>query len=483
MVVLDRTRLTGQLIFYKTMTLEDYIRSIQHNSIAVIGAGISNLPWIYYLLDHHCKVIVCDKRGREELGETAERMLRSGASLRLGEHYLDNLREDIIYRTPGLMPFDQHLVSAQQAGSHLTSEMEVFLSLCPCRVIAVTGSDGKTTTTTIISELLKEAGYRVHIGGNIGRPLLCSVDEMKAEDMAVLELSSFQLHSMFCKPDVAVITNLTPNHLDKHLDMQDYIDAKSNIFLNQDVNDRLVLNYDDPHTEYYAGKAPSTVSYFSSESPVANGFCCRGKEIYRISGGRPEYIMSADEIRIPGAHNVKNYLAAFEAVRGLVPDDVYRIVARRFSGVPHRLEEVRVLHGVTYINDSIASSPSRTIAGLHALPTKPIIICGGYDKHLSFETLGMELRKNAKAVFLTGATAGLIAEAITSSYAVCHDREYGRPPVTMVSDFKEAVLLASRHAESGDIVILSPACASFDHFHNFEERGNYFKEIVMELSS
>ncbi len=437
------------------------------------------MPWIELLLENHCQVTVCDKRTFQELGEAGERMKSLGASFRLGEYYLEGLSESIIFRTPGLLPFDEHLVSAKRSGSILTSEMEVFLSLCPSRVIAVTGSDGKTTTTTIISELLKAAGYRIHLGGNIGHPLLCEVDTIRPEDYTVLELSSFQLHSMHCKPDVAVVTNLSPNHLDKHLNMQDYIDAKSSIFINQNSDGCLVLNYDDPYTEYYASLAPGRISYFSNETAVLNGFFCKDKKIYRVTDGRSEYIMNSDQIRIPGEHNVKNFLAAFEAVRGLVSDSVYQTVAKSFPGVPHRLEEVRSVHGVTFINDSIASSPTRTVAGLLSMKSKPIIICGGYDKHLSFAPLAVELRKRAKAVILTGDTAKQIADAVYSlniaqSNPVC-------PPVIMISDFKEAVLHATRIAEEGDIVLLSPACASFDRFRNFEERGNYFKKIVMEL--
>jgi UDP-N-acetylmuramoylalanine--D-glutamate ligase len=344
-------------------------------------------------------------------------------------------------------------------------------------VIAVTGSDGKTTTTTIISELLKAAGYRVHVGGNIGRPLLCDTPQMQPEDYVVLELSSFQLHSMFCRPDVAVITNLTPNHLDKHKDFQDYIDAKRAIYEHQNPDGRLILNADDTHTDYYRSTAPGQVSLFSDRQFVSQGTMLKDGVLCWMSGGAAEPIVRAEEIRIPGEHNVLNYLAAFEAVRGLVDAETCRGVARSFPGVAHRLELVRELHGVRYINDSIGSSPTRTIAGLHALKTKPIILCGGYDKKIPFDTLGDELCLHAKAVVLTGHTAEKIHAAILAS------PHYASSGVTMImeSDFREAVLTASRMAKEGDIVLLSPACASFDHFRNFEERGNTYKQIVMEL--
>ena len=459
------------------MTLEEYIASVRSKSIAVIGLGISNTPLAELFLQNGCRITIRDSRSADQLGSEYSRLKALGAEFCLGEQYLEDLYEELIFRTPGLMPFDPHLIKAKGQGSILTSEMEVFFSLCPCKMIAVTGSDGKTTTASIIYELLKAAGYRVHLGGNIGHPLLCDLPLFSPDDVAVLELSSFQLHSMKCRPQVAVITNLSPNHLDKHSDFQDYMDAKSNVFLNQKETDRLILNFDDPHTEHFRSQAvTSRISYFSDSSPIPEGCLCENGILKRLKNGLRTTIMSAEEIRIPGEHNVQNYLAAFEAVDGMVSDTVCREVAMHFQGVPHRLEEIRVLNGVTYINDSIASSPTRTIAGLHALKKKPIVICGGYDKHLSFDELGRELCKNAKAVILTGASAWKIAESVFQA------EEYTDAfSVTMVSDFEQAVLLASKAAESGDIVLLSPACASFDRFRNFEERGNLFREMIMRL--
>ena len=459
------------------MTLQEYVDSLRGKRIAVLGIGVSNTPLIELLLQNGCDVTACDKRSREQMGELGERLSAHGAKLKLGEDYLEGLDQDVIFRTPGLMPFDTHLEAARRRGSVITSEMEVFLTLCPCKVIAVTGSDGKTTTTTIISELLKTQGYRVHLGGNIGRPLLCDLPKILPEDYAVLELSSFQLHSMLCHPDVAVITNLTPNHLDKHKDFQDYMDAKRAIYQNQSKDGRLVLNADDAHSAYYASTAPGRVSYFSDKQAVERGTMLRDGWLCWTEDGQTEPILPATEILIPGEHNVQNYLAAFEAVKGLVSAETCRKVAQIFPGVAHRLELVRELRGVRYINDSIGSSPTRTIAGLHALKTKPIIICGGYDKKIPFDTLGDELCLHAKLVILTGDTARKIHDAITASprYAEEH------PPIVLVSEFRKAVLIASAFAKDGDVVLLSPACASFDHFKNFEERGDTFKKIVREL--
>ena len=443
----------------------------------MIGVGVSNTPLIELLLHSGCDVTACDKRSFGELGETGERLRALGCRFRLGEDYHEALDEDIIFRTPGLMPFDPHLEAAKARGSVLTSEMEVFFALCPCRVIAVTGSDGKTTTTTIISELLKAAGYRVHLGGNIGNPLLCEVPEIRPDDFAVLELSSFQLHSMVCRPDVAVITNISPNHLDKHKDYQDYIDAKAAIFRRQRADDKLVLQADDEHAPYYAAMAPGRVTYFQNGKTAGEGCFREGEEIFRVHGGEREFIMRRDEILLPGEHNVLNYLGAFEATVGLVSPEVCRRVAMSFQGVEHRLELVRVKDGVKFINDSIGSSPSRTIAGLKAMSVRPIILCGGYDKHIPFEPLGDALCQMAKRVYLTGDTALKIKDAIVNSpyypgSGLCFE---------LHEDFTENVLAAAAFAEAGDAVLFSPACASFDHFRNFAERGERFKEIVNGL--
>ena len=459
------------------MNLNEYVQSIKDKRICVIGIGVSNEPLIKLLASSGCNVTACDKRSFGEMGMDALSLINLGVKLRLGEDYLEDLDYDVIFRTPGLMPFDEHLEKARAKGSVITSEMEVFFQLCPCRVIAITGSDGKTTTTTIISELLKEAGYTVHVGGNIGKPLLCETPFIKAEDIVVLELSSFQLHSMVCKPSVSVITNVSPNHLDKHRGFEDYVWAKKQIFALQDAGDALVLNADDALSPEFAAQAASEKRYFSAEQDVEHGVFCKGSTVYRVKNGVPQAIMQAEDIYIPGIHNLKNFIAAFAATDGLVPDEVCVRVAKSFKGVEHRLETVRVLNGVTYINDSIGTSPTRTIAGLHALKTKPIVIAGGYDKHIPFDSLGDELCTGAKALILTGATSDKIYEAVVNSPA------YAGSGLTIIrkDEFDDAVFAAHDLAEEEDIVLLSPACAAFDKFKNFAERGRHFKELVMEF--
>ena len=460
------------------MDLNEYIKSIREKKICVIGAGVSNRPLINLLLISGCSVTVCDKKEPDKLTQDDLDLIGLGAHYRLGKDYLEDLQYDLIFRTPGLMPFDRHLEEARRNGSEITSEMEVFFRLCPCRTIAVTGSDGKTTTTTIIAELLRREGYTVHLGGNIGKPLLCELPFMKPEDFAVTELSSFQLHSMDCSPDVALITNITPNHLDKHKDYADYIEAKKSIFLHQKQDAKLVLNADDELVRGFAAEAPSNAVYFSLKDPVENGYFLQEKALWRAEDGKKEKVLDASSIAIPGIHNVANFLAAFCATDAFVTQETREYIAENFHGVEHRLEIVRRLHGVTYINDSIGTSPTRTIAGLHALDRRPLIILGGYDKHLAFDGLGEEVCKYAKAAFITGATAEKIHAAVTS--APSYDAE--KLPVVLEPDFTACVQKAFRAAEEGDIVLLSPACAAFDAFKNFEERGRTFKKMVMELS-
>lgn len=461
------------------LNLFEYTESIKNKRIAVIGTGISNKPLIEFLASHGCDVTVCDRYAWYRITKEAGQLESLGVKWKLGPDFLEELDFDVIFRTPSLMPFDKHLMQAKQKGSIVTSEMELFFEVCPCRVIAVTGSDGKTTTTTVISQLLKAAGYTVHLGGNIGWPLLCDTIQMKADDVAVVELSSFQLHSMTCRPCVSVITNISPNHLDVHKDYEDYVEAKKSIYRKQQRNDVLVLNADDVRTPEFASEAHSQIRLFCAGRKVQNGVFCKDGVIWRAKNGQYTPVLRVDEIWLPGMHNCMNYMAAFAATQDDVPDDVCRQVAMTFKGVEHRLEMVRELRGITFINDSIATSPTRTIEGLHSLKTKPIVIAGGSDKKIPFDALGDELCQYAKAVFLTGDTAELIREAIVSSpYYTA-----GILPVHILDGFRETVLAASDAAEEGDIVLLSPACASFDHFKDYAQRGRAFKSIIRNLPS
>ena len=456
------------------MTLRDYIESLRHKTVAVIGVGVSNTPLLELLLAEGIRVTACDKRSREQMGEQAEHLEQLGCELHLGADYLKDLDADVIFRTPGLRPDVPEIAACVDRGAVLTSEMEVFFEVCPCTVIAVTGSDGKTTTTTIIAELLKAAGKRVWVGGNIGHPLLCEADGMLATDYAVLELSSFQLMTMKHSPHIAVVTNLAPNHLDVHRDMAEYVAAKENIFRHQSGEDVAVFNADNDITAEQSRRAPGRARLFSRQGEVADGVFLRGEDIVCRSGGHERVVMTTGDIKIPGVHNVENYMAAIAAVDGLVPDEVIRDFAREFGGVEHRIELVRTYRGVRYYNDSIASSPSRTIAGLRSFHEKVILIAGGYDKHIPFDVLGPEIVEHVKLLVLCGATADKIRAAVESAPGY----QPGKPEILDVTPFTAAVEAARDRAQPGDVVTLSPACAAFDQFKNFAERGKFFKSIV-----
>ena len=456
------------------MTLREYVDSLRNKTVAVLGIGVSNTPLVRLLLDHGIRVTACDKRTREELGALADELEGAGCALRLGPDYLEGLHEDVIFRTPGLRPDMPQIAAAVANGSVLTSEMEAFFQVCPCPIIAVTGSDGKTTTTTIIAELLKAAGNTVWLGGNIGHPLLCDAEGMQPHDYAVLELSSFQLMTMDRSPHIAVVTNLAPNHLDIHRDMAEYVAAKENIFRHQTAGDIAVFNADNAITAEQSTRAAGRSRRFSRQSPLSDGVFLRGDDIVCRGPEGERVIMQTSDIRIPGVHNVENYMAAIAAVDGLVPDAVIRDFARSFGGVEHRIELVRTYRGVRYYNDSIASSPSRTIAGLRSFPGKVILIAGGYDKHIPFDVLGPEVTAHVKLLVLCGATAGKIRAAVEAA----PDYRPGHPEIIEVTPFRAAVEAARDRAVPGDVVTLSPACAAFDQFKNFAERGKVFKEIV-----
>ena len=456
------------------MTLQEYLVSLQHKTVAVIGIGVSNTPLLRLLLENGIAVTACDKRERADLGELADELEQLGAKLQLGEDYLDGLTQDVIFRTPGMRPDVPQLLRAKENGSVITSEMEVFFDVCPCSIIAVTGSDGKTTTTTMIAELLRAAGRTVHVGGNIGNPLLAQAGDMNPDDNVVLELSSFQLMTMQKSPHIAVITNLSPNHLDMHKGMEEYVASKENLFLHQSADDVAIFNLDNDITREQGTRAVGEVRYFTRRSETENGVFLRGDEIIRRKDGEETVVMTVQDIKLPGIHNVENYMAAVAAVEGLVDDETIRRFAREFGGVEHRIELVRTLRGVRYYNDSIASSPSRTIAGLRSFKEKVILIAGGYDKNIPFDVLGPEVIEHVKLLILCGATAEKIRAAVESA----PEYQPRKPEILTVSPFQKAVETARDRAEEGDVVTLSPACAAFDQFKNFMERGKTYKAIV-----
>lgn len=455
-----------------------FFDSVQGKTVAFIGIGTSNLPLIRQFAEKGAKVIACDRKSAEELGENGKKAQAFGAELVTGEHYLQNLRADIVFRSPGTPFYKEELTALRQSGAVLTSEMEVFFDLCPCQMIAVTGSDGKTTTTTIIAEMLRAAKKTVHLGGNIGKPLLPEIETVAPGDMAVAELSSFQLISMRKSPDVAVVTNLAPNHLDIHKDMQEYVDAKKNIVLHQNAFSVAVLNADNAIADSFSESVRGQLRKFSVKQKLFNGAYLDGTKMVYSDYGAVTEIMDYRDIKIPGMHNVENYLAAIAAVWGIVDVSAMVQVAKTFGGVAHRAEFVREVNGVQYYNDSIASSPTRTALGTLSLyEQKIIIIAGGYDKHIPYEPLGPVINDKVKTLILLGDTAPKIEEAVKGADNYCPDSIN----IIRVSCMEEAVKAAAEQAVAGDIVSLSPASASFGLYKNFEERGNHFKAIVNGL--
>ena len=452
-------------------TFTQYFEGLKDKKILVLGLGVSNRPLVRLLLQAGCQVTGCDRTPREKLEPEVLELENQGCTLHVGENYLEGLSADVVFRTPGMHPGNPALEALRASGAEVTSEMEVFFQLCPCKIIAVTGSDGKTTTTTLISEMLKAQGYRVWLGGNIGTPLLSEIPHMTAGDMAVVELSSFQLMDMDRSPQVAVVTNLAPNHLDVHKDMQEYVEAKKNIFRYQDETGVLIVNGDNAITAPFRGNGKTR--FFTRQGHTDNGATLENGWICRDG----EKVLDTRDILLPGVHNIENYMAAILAVEGLVSDENIRQVAKTFGGVEHRIELVAVKNGVTYYNDSIASSPSRTIAGLESFPQKVLLIAGGYDKHIPYDVLGPVICARVKKLYLNGATAEKIRQAVVQAPQY---RE-GSPEIAMCGDLYRAVEAASREAQPGDVVLLSPASAGFDQFKNFMERGNVFKKLVKEL--
>ena len=459
-------------------SVNDFFESVKGKRVAFIGIGTSNLPLIKQFSDKGASVIACDRKGFEDLGENGVKAKKYGARLKLGDDYLSDIDADIVFRSPGTPFYKDELVKLREDGKVLTSEMEVFFDLCPCTAIAVTGSDGKTTTTTIISEFLKAAGKSVHLGGNIGKPLLPEIEEIKPSDFAVVELSSFQLISMRKSPDIAVVTNLAPNHLDIHKDMQEYIDSKKNIVLHQNAFSKAVVNLDNDIANGFSEAVRGQLCKFSVKEKLGNGAYLDGTTICYSDYGKVTKIMDISDIRIPGMHNVENYLAAISAVWGIVDTDTIVKVAKEFGGVAHRAEFVREYRGVKYYNDSIASSPTRTALGTLSLyDFKITIIAGGYDKHIPYEPLGPVINDKVKTLILLGDTAPKIEDAVKNA----DNYNAGEIKIINVTNMEEAVAAAVENTAEGDIVSLSPASASFGLYRNFEERGNHFKSIVNGL--
>ncbi len=460
--------------------IQAFFDLLKTKKVAFIGAGVSHYELIKLMLSKKIAVTVCDRSEKEKFGCALFDELSSlGAEFVLGEGYLDALlKADVIFRTPGMYYNHPVIQKALSMGIAVTSEMEAFFDLCPCRTYAVTGSDGKTTTTTLISEFFKAEGKTVHLGGNIGKALLPIIEQIKETDIAVVELSSFQLLSMRESPDVSLITNIAPNHLNVHGTMEEYVDAKCNIIRHQNAFSRTVLNLDNEETKKLSSLARGELRWFSRKSIPECGAFLRddGMLCFNDRGKVTEYCNMRD-IKIPGMHNVENYLAAIAVTYGEVQPETVAKTAAEFGGVEHRIEFVRELDGVKYYNNSIASSPTRVLACLAAFDQKQILIQGGSDKGVSFAPMADEICRKCKVLILMGQTAQKIQDAVIASPLF----EKSGLKIIRVGNMPEAVRAARENAVCGDIVSLTPACASFDMYRMFEERGKHFKQCVNDL--
>ena len=463
----------------ENVKLKAFENNIKGKRVAVVGLGVSNIPLIEYLHDLMAKVTVFDERDIEKIdNDIVEKINSYGFELVTGKNALHFLRGyNVIFRSPSCLPTTLQLMSEQKRGAIVTSEIEMLMNVCPCKIIGVTGSDGKTTTTTLIYEILKAGGYNCHLGGNIGIPLFTKVKDFKEDDIVVLELSSFQLMGMEISPDISVITNISPNHLDKHKDYEEYIEAKKTIFAFQEKEGKVVLNYDNEITRELGKEAPGKVEYFSRVEKLEDGVICDKGIIKECEDGVRKHILDTKDILLKGVHNHENICAAIAATSDLVDSQTQAKAICNFKGVEHRLEFIREIDGVKWYNDSIGTSPSRTIAGLNSFKEKIVLIAGGYDKNLDYTPIAKPILKKVTKLILIGATSRKIYDAINKETAETDIVL----PVYRCTSLEQCVDRARKIAKKGEVVLFSPASASFDMFKNFAERGEKFKELVNNL--
>ena len=459
---------------YENKKLKEFEDFIRFRKIAIIGLGVSNIPLIDYMHEKKAKVTVFDDREFEKIPEEITKKIENYKfEYSFGKDNLKKLKNfDIIFRSPSCLPTRTELVEEEKRGALVTTEIEMLMKMCPCKIVGVTGSDGKTTTTSLIYSILKEAGYNTYLGGNIGTPLFTKISEIKPDDIVVLELSSFQLMGMKVSPHIGVITNITPNHLNIHKDYQEYIDAKKNIFKYQKENDIIVLNYDNAITRECAKEALGKVVYFSGKNKLEDGLIVDDKIIKECKDGIRKHLLDTQEVLLRGEHNYENIATALAATRTLVDTDI-----KKFKPVEHRLEFVREINKVKWYNDSVSSSPTRTIAGLKSFDEEIVLIAGGYDKNLDYTPIAKPIIDNVKALILMGQTSGKIFEAVKEEL----EKQNKKLKIYMCNSLEETVNLAKKVSEPNQIVLFSPASASFDMFKNFADRGIQFKNLVNKL--
>ena len=461
----------------KLNEFNDYIR---FRKVAIVGLGVSNLPLMEYLYEKKANVTVFDERDIDSISkDIMDKITTYGFGFHFGEDALKNLKGfNVIFKSPSCLPTRKELVDEANNGAIVTTEVELLMKMCPCKIVGVTGSDGKTTTTSLINAILKKAGYNTFLGGNIGTPLFTKLSDMKPEDILVLELSSFQLMGMEISPDIAVITNITPNHLNIHKDYEEYIEAKKNIFKYQDEKGVLVLNYDNEITRNCEKEANGKVIFFSSKNKLDNGYIVDEDVIKECEDKIRKHILNVEDVILRGNHNYQNIATAIAATSSLVDIDTIVEAVKEFKPVEHRIEFIRELDGVKWYNDSASSSPSRTLSGINAFKEDIILIAGGYDKNLDYTPLAKPIIEKVKSLILIGQTSGKIFDAVKLEL----EKENKEIDIHMCESLEETIKLAKKVAKPGQVVLFSPASASFDMFKNFADRGNQFKELVKKIN-
>lgn len=453
------------------MTLEEYNQKLKQSRIALLGLGVSNIPLLDYLYALGCEVVIFNTKALED--DLIKKIEDYNYKYHIGEDALKYLHNfDIVFRSPSILPTRKEISEAISEGAIVTSEIKELIRLAPCRVIGITGSDGKTTTTTLINEILKSNGYKTYVGGNIGIPLFTELKNMKKDDIIILELSSFQLMDMDVSPDISIVTNITENHLDIHKDYNEYIEAKKNIFKYQDKSGILVVNADNIVTNKFVGNG---ITRYFSRSKRTTYFSNDFENVYY----KDEKILNINDIKLKGVHNLENIATVLTAIIDLIDLDKALKVIKNFNGVEHRLEFVREINGVKWYNDSVSSSPTRTIAGVYSYSEDIVLIAGGYDKNLDYTVIAKPILDKVTKLILIGDTKEKIYNAV-----ITLNKEINKKiDIYKVNTLPEVVDIAKKVATKDEVVLFSPASASFDMFKNFADRGNQFKKLVNEIKS
>ncbi len=465
---------------FKNKKLEEFNEYIKFRKVAIIGMGVSNLPLLDYMYQKKAFVTIFDEKESTMMAkEIMDKITNYNFNYHFGKDCLKKLEGfDLIFRSPSCLPTKLELKQEADRGAIITTEIEMLMEMCPCRIVGITGSDGKTTTTSLINSILKKSGYHTFLGGNIGIPIFTQLEEMTPEDIVVLELSSFQLMGMKVSPDIAVITNITPNHLNIHKDYEEYIEAKKNIFRHQKENGILILNYDNEITRNCEKEAIGKVIFFSHKEKLENGFIIDGNTIKECEDSIRKHILTKEDIILRGTHNLENIATAIAATKTLVTIEEATDAIKEFTPVEHRIELIREIQQVKWYNDSASSSPSRTLSGLHAFEEDIILIAGGYDKNLDYKLLAAPIVKKVKALLLIGQTSGKIFDVVKEEL----EKQNKQLDIYMCENLEQTVTLAKKLAKPGNVVLFSPASASFDMFKNFADRGNQFKSFVHSIS-